>query len=149
PKLKVGILESGVHWIEEVVNRIDLYWRTQSQLGLITSYRGELSPREQWRRQCFVSTTFDANEIALRRTLGVSTMMWGSDFPHIESTYPKSREFLARTFAGVPDEEVDAIVCGNAVAAMGFDLEKLRQTPAARVPWPQQIGETHAEPGSS
>jgi hypothetical protein len=32
-------------------------------------------------------------------------MMWGSDYPHSESTFPRSRKILAEILAGVPDDE--------------------------------------------
>jgi hypothetical protein len=32
-------------------------------------------------------------------------MMWGSDYPHSESTFPQSRKFLAEILKGVPDDE--------------------------------------------
>jgi predicted TIM-barrel fold metal-dependent hydrolase len=63
-------------------------------------------------------------------------MMWGSDFPHVEGTYPSSRRHLAKLFGSVPREEVEAIVGMNAAAMMNFDMEKLGQTAAAKIPWP-------------
>jgi hypothetical protein len=33
---------------------------------------------------------------------GVDNMMWGSDYPHSESTFPQSRKILAEILAGVP-----------------------------------------------
>jgi hypothetical protein len=36
----------------------------------------------------------------------------------------------------VPREEVEAIVGMNAAAMMNFDMEKLGQTAAAKIPWP-------------
>jgi hypothetical protein len=32
-------------------------------------------------------------------------MMWGSDYPHSESTAPQSRKILAEILAGVPDDQ--------------------------------------------
>jgi hypothetical protein len=32
-------------------------------------------------------------------------MMWGSDYPHSESTFPRSRKILAEILARVPDDE--------------------------------------------
>jgi len=32
-------------------------------------------------------------------------MMWGSDYPHSESTFPQSRKILAEILEGVPDDE--------------------------------------------
>ena len=31
--------------------------------------------------------------------------MWGSDYPHSESTFPQSRKILAQILEGVPDDE--------------------------------------------
>ena len=31
--------------------------------------------------------------------------MWGSDYPHSESTFPQSRKILSEILAGVPDDE--------------------------------------------
>jgi predicted TIM-barrel fold metal-dependent hydrolase len=136
PSLRIGILESGAHWIPEVIRQVDFYWNAQTKLGSLNSYRGKLSPLEQWHRQCFVSTTLDARELELRHLLGVSNLMWGSDFPHVEGTYPHTREHLAKLFAGISPGETEAIIGGNAARMMGFDLAKLAQTPAAQAPWP-------------
>jgi predicted TIM-barrel fold metal-dependent hydrolase len=82
----------------------------------LKSYRGEMSPIEQWRRQCFVTSFFAEDEVELRHTLGVRNMMWGSDFPHVEGRYPSARKHLRKIFTGVPREEVEAIVGMNAAA---------------------------------
>jgi predicted TIM-barrel fold metal-dependent hydrolase len=45
-----------------------------------------------------------------------------SDFPHAESTWPKSRDFLARMFAGVPEPDLRKITSENAARLFGFEL---------------------------
>jgi hypothetical protein len=52
--------------------------------------------------------------------------MWGSDYPHHESTYPFSREGLRRAFAGTEPAELQRLLAGNAAAVYGFDLERLQ-----------------------
>jgi hypothetical protein len=42
--------------------------------------------------------------IRLRAVIGVDNMIWGSDYPHSESTFPRSRQILAEILAGVPDD---------------------------------------------
>lgn len=39
--------------------------------------------------------------------------MWGSDYPHQESTWPKSREILEHILKDVPAEEKVKIASGN------------------------------------
>jgi predicted TIM-barrel fold metal-dependent hydrolase len=47
----------------------------------------------------------DAIGIRLRDVIGPDNMMWGSDYPQSESTFPRSRKILAEILAGVPDDE--------------------------------------------
>ena len=51
--------------------------------------------------------------------------MWGSDYPHDEGTYPYTREHLRQRFADASEDELRAIVGGNAAALYGFDLDAL------------------------
>jgi len=53
----------------------------------------------------------------------VETMLWGSDFPHAESTWPKSRDFLDRMFEGVPEPDLRKITSENAARMFGFKLD--------------------------
>jgi hypothetical protein len=62
-----------------------------------------------------------------RHDVGVDRIMWGSDFPHDEGTYPHSREAIAHSFAGIPSDEVARMVGGNAARLYGFDTDALEQ----------------------
>ena len=52
--------------------------------------------------------------------------MWGSDYPHAEGTWPRTRETLAQVFCGVPEAELAAMLGGNAARLYGFDPALLR-----------------------
>jgi predicted TIM-barrel fold metal-dependent hydrolase len=58
-------------------------------------------------------------------------MMWGSDYPHSGSTFPRSRKILAEILARVPDDEQPApepdpgIAAGNTARVYNFDVERL------------------------
>jgi hypothetical protein len=67
----------------------------------------------------------DAIGIRLRDVIGVDNMMWGSDYPHSESTFPQSRKILAEILKGVPDDEQAKIVGGNTARVYGFDVARL------------------------
>ncbi len=51
----------------------------------------------------------------MRHEVGMDRIMWGGDFPHVESEWPNSRKVLAERFAEVPDEEQHKMVAGNAI----------------------------------
>jgi predicted TIM-barrel fold metal-dependent hydrolase len=60
--------------------------------------------------------------VRLRDLIGVDAITWGSDYPHTESTFPRSQQIAAGFLAGVPAEEARAIVAGNAARLYGFEL---------------------------
>ena len=52
--------------------------------------------------------------IRLRDIIGVDTLQWGSDYPHHESTFPRSREILEDILSECTEEEKAKIAGGNA-----------------------------------
>jgi hypothetical protein len=77
-------------------------------------------PSEYVRRQFHVSFQDDPIAIACRHVTGLSTIVWGNDYPHAEGTFGGSRELLAREMAGVPDDERAAMVGGTLGDLLGF-----------------------------
>jgi predicted TIM-barrel fold metal-dependent hydrolase len=57
--------------------------------------------------------------------VGVNQIMWGSDYPHPEGTFPKTWEHYLDRFTGVPEQEVAAILGENAINFYGLDRAKL------------------------
>jgi predicted TIM-barrel fold metal-dependent hydrolase len=49
-------------------------------------------------------------------------MLWGSDYPHAEATFPRSQQFLERMFKGVPDTDLRKITSDNAARMFGFNM---------------------------
>jgi hypothetical protein len=74
----------------------------------------------------------------VRHEIGVDRIMWGTDYPHTEGTYPYTRENLRLSFAGMEPAEIQQLVGGNAAKVYGFDMEKLGEVAA-------RVGPTHAE----
>src|SRR5262249_18356390 len=50
----------------------------------------------------------------LRHVLGAQNLLWSSDYPHPVSTWPKSLAVIEETFEGIPDDERDLMIEGNA-----------------------------------
>ena len=71
-------------------------------------------------------------DIEERDRIGVSKMMWGSDYPHPEGTWPHTSTFLQENFSGFPEEDVRAILGENAVKWYGLNGTALSEI-AARV----------------
>jgi hypothetical protein len=63
--------------------------------------------------------------VPLRKAVGVDKIMWGSDYPHKEASFPFSREAIRLSFADVPQAEIEAMLGRNAAELYGFDYDAL------------------------
>ncbi len=135
PGLRVVFTEEGTGWIPEQLRAMDGFadsMRTTSapaELAYGAQVANSLSllPSEYWRRQCYVGASFmHPAETGIADQIGVNKIMWGSDYPHIESSYPYSEQAIRLTYAGRPADDVARMLAGNAARLFGFDLGKLR-----------------------
>ena len=46
--------------------------------------------------------------------IGVDHILFETDFPHADSTWPRSQELLRKRFAGIPEHEAVMMAGGNA-----------------------------------
>jgi predicted TIM-barrel fold metal-dependent hydrolase len=69
-----------------------------------------------------VFVTFEEDIAGIRTydLIGADRIMWASDFPHSDTTYPHSREAIARHFGQLPADDRRAMVCGNAARLYGL-----------------------------
>jgi predicted TIM-barrel fold metal-dependent hydrolase len=121
PELRIGVIEHELGWIPFFLDRLD-YTYTQRQ-GNARYYRfttAEL-PSELFRRNVFCSFQDDDLGIRERYTIGIDGICWGSDYPHTESTFPRSQQIMAKRLQDVPDDEQRKIVRDNVAAIYGFD----------------------------
>ena len=98
----------------------------------IYRFKDGMVPSDFFRRNVVLSFQEDAIGIRLRDVIGVDNMMWGSDYPHSESTFPQSQKILAEILAGVPDDEQAKIVGGNTARVYGFDVAPVTPSVARR-----------------
>ncbi len=156
PGLRLVLTEQGSGWIPGVLDMLDYYHArlvatatkaraadtAESKFGAGLAESMGKGPSEVWRENCFVGASFmRPHEAALRHRIGLDKIMWGSDYPHDEGTYPYSREGLRAAYAGLPREEIAAMVGGNAARVYGFDLERLGRIAARVGPRVQELDE--------
>ncbi len=108
--------------------------RRSTSFGAEVMSRLSLKPSEYWARQCHVGVELHppARGRACAHAVGVDRIMWGSDFPHREGCWPYSHEHLRLAFAGVPADEVAAMVGGNAAARVRLRSRRARAGRGAR-----------------
>jgi predicted TIM-barrel fold metal-dependent hydrolase len=123
PRLKVGSVEHEVAWIPFFLTQMDYTYTDRPPRGEWHRFKdpGRL-PSDYFPTNCFVSFQEDPVGLRERDVFGTGTLMWGSDYPHTESTFPRSREILAGILADVPLEETRRIVSGSAAELFDFDV---------------------------
>ena len=140
PNLKFVLTEQGTGWIPGGLRSLDWFYRRMMRSGTPESLFGgeiakkmSLTPSEFFARNCYVGASFlRPIECTVRHDIGVDRIMWGSDYPHSEGSWPFSREALRASFADVPEPEVRRMLAGTAAEVYGFDLDMLSDV-AARI----------------
>ena len=132
PNLKFVMTETGSAWLPGLLAQLDGFMSKVNKTGAIGELRfGEnlrlpMLPSEYFARNCWLGVSQPASaDVAMRELIPADRFMWGSDYPHDEGTYPYTREHLRQRFADAGEDEVRAIVAGNAAKLYGFDLDKL------------------------
>ena len=119
PNLNVAVVEHELAWAPYYLRTMDWLY---SELSQTAPYRfqGDAMPSDFFRSNVTMSFQQDDIGIQLRDLIGVQCLTWGSDYPHAESTWPKSREVLDDILSEVPADERRKIVCDNVAGLFGF-----------------------------
>jgi predicted TIM-barrel fold metal-dependent hydrolase len=87
----------------------------------------ELTPSEYWYRHGFVAASMlSKHEAQQRHAIGIHNLMFGSDYPHPEGTWPNTLTVQRYVLGGIPEQELRPILGENAARCFGFDLAKLQ-----------------------
>jgi predicted TIM-barrel fold metal-dependent hydrolase len=128
PGLRVVSVEHEVSWVPHFLDRLDETYTQRTPRGDWYRFADGGLPSDHFRRNVLVSFIEDRLAVPMRAEVGVANLMWGSDYPHTESTFPRSTEIVDALFAGVSDSDRRAITATTARAVYGFDAP-----PEARV----------------
>jgi predicted TIM-barrel fold metal-dependent hydrolase len=159
PGLRLVLTEQGSGWIPGVLDMLEYYHgrlvaaaagkgqTAEAKFGAGLAESMGKGPRAVWQENCFVGASFmRPHEAALRERIGLDKIMWGSDYPHDEGTYPYTREGLRIAYAGLPPAEIAAMAGGNAARVYGFDLGLLAPIAARTGPTVAELEEPLKEP---
>jgi predicted TIM-barrel fold metal-dependent hydrolase len=131
PNLKVVVAENGVQWLPSLVRDMEQFFDTHGGAP-VRSYL-KARPAEYVERHVHLAgSLMQRYEAEMRDEIGVSHIMWGADYPHLEGAVPVHREVLRHIFGGLPETDVRAMLGENAMALWDFDRAAL-EAAAARV----------------
>ena len=122
PNLKYVLTEVGSGWVGEKLRVLE--FKAQDPIFKHFTKDLTLSPTEYFQRNCFLGSSFlPRHEAHFCREIGVDKFMWGSDYPHLEGTWPNTRKALTETFHDFAEGDIRAILGLNAAKVYGFDVD--------------------------
>jgi predicted TIM-barrel fold metal-dependent hydrolase len=150
PNLHFNLIEFSAGWLVSYMGFMDKSFRTgigqdpdwwlgfwddnrspkeQPAMGRLFTINDKwpytLKPSEYIQRQIHVQFADDPTAVKARHITGVSTIMWGNDYPHAEGTFRSSADCIAYNFDDeVSDEDRAAILGGTLADVVRFDKTK-------------------------
>lgn len=121
PDLKLLLTEIRADWIPATLRHLDAVYDAR-RADLPATRR----PSEYWQTNCMAGASFiHRAEVEMRHEIGIETINFGRDFPHPESTWPHTGEWLRDAFAGVPEDEARLLLGENLIRFLGLDRDRL------------------------
>jgi uncharacterized protein len=115
PRLKIVSAENDVAWLPFFLYRIDKY----AARGLAT-VKLPLKPSEYIKRQVYATFINDPVFMNLLDWYPADNIMWSSDYPHGQATFPHSQEYVEQHLSKVPEPERRKLVHDTAAQFYGL-----------------------------
>ena len=122
PRLRVGLVESGIGFVPWLLETMDYAYRAHH--FFVRPQLKEL-PSTYFRRQCFATFQEDHAGLAAVEANGlVDNVLWANDYPHFEGSWPHSAASVERQMAHL----------SNAARAkiLGLNAARIFKLPVAR-----------------
>lgn len=117
--LKISLSEGGIGWIPYFLERAD-FTHEHHSAWTYADFDGR-KPSEIFREHfmtCFIDDRFGLKNL---EEIGEDNVCYECDYPHSDSIWPNSPEYLMRTVEGLSDRQINKITHENALKLFQFD----------------------------
>lgn len=117
PQLRIVLVENEIGWLPFALDQWDYYYRR------LSNYRPmpiREEPSSYFRRQVYATFFRDPLAGRLLDWWGTHNCMWSNDYPHGNTTWPRSRDYIAQHLGTLPDQVQRCLVRGNAEQLYGI-----------------------------
>ena len=124
PELKVVCVEADAGWVPHYMYRMDHAFKRHHN-WLAQGINLSRLPSEYFSENIY--TTFQDDWVAFKMANDMNwrRLMWANDFPHSDSTWPRSQEMLAEQTKNLTSEQTQSILCDNVAQLYNIDLATL------------------------
>jgi predicted TIM-barrel fold metal-dependent hydrolase len=127
PDLHFVFVEVNASWLAWTMDTLDNYYRDFQGYGWVRPILNDV-PSVSIARQVHATFQEDPSALFSVERTGFRPLLWGSDYPHEESTYPHSRESVRRQFSGLSEADARAVLGGTAAELFHFDQSLLEES---------------------
>lgn len=120
PALRIGVVEYELAWIPFFLERMDYTFTQRAARPGWARERLTDLPSHYFRQNVFVSFQEDALGMRDRDLIGLNGLMFGSDYPHTESTFPRSIQILDDVLSELSSTERALVTWKNCARLYGF-----------------------------
>jgi predicted TIM-barrel fold metal-dependent hydrolase len=111
PDLRICMAEGGIGWVAGLLDRLDHMLSYHDMYGTWTS---ELKPSEILQRNFWFCAVEDPSSFDQRERIGTDHILLESDYPHCDSTWPRTQDVIGREIGHLPSADVRKITWENA-----------------------------------
>ncbi|MBV1904510.1 MAG: amidohydrolase [Pseudomonadales bacterium] len=122
PKLKLVVAESDVGWIPHYMTRMDHSAKLNAEDGIIRGL--SKLPSDYVKSNVWGTFQDDVTAYHSMYMMDYKHLLWASDFPHTDSTWPRSRQLIADQTAHLTEEQKQAIFRDNTAGLFNLPAGK-------------------------
>lgn len=127
PDLHVVFVEGGASWLPSLMERMDEGYQ---QHAMFVRPKLSMLPSEFIARQAHATFQHDRAALQTLEITGTQAILWGSDYPHLEGTWPNTQETLEGIFKGTTPEVRAAVTYQNLADLFGLPDAEQAARPA-------------------
>ena len=117
PKLRIVCVEADAGWAPHWMYRMDHYYDRHRYMRATTLSR---KPSEYFREHIYLTFQDDWAAFQTTHLTNPERLMWANDFPHSDSTWPRSQDVLRAQAAHLPQATRDLILHDNVTSLYGL-----------------------------
>ena len=120
PNVQFVMTEGGIGYVPYLLERCDFVWGKHRYWAPF----GDMLPSDIFHRQfsvCAVNESFGLSQESIE-IIGIDNVLWESDYPHSETTWPASQTEAAKSFSRLTPEQIDKISHKNAERIFRFPV---------------------------
>jgi predicted TIM-barrel fold metal-dependent hydrolase len=120
PNLLIAISEGGIGWVPALIDRLEHCFRYRDFTGGWTDEA--LHPVEVLQRNFRFCALDDAAGFAMLDRIGEDIVMVESDYPHADSTWPDTQDYLHQQLGFLPEPVIEKLTWRNASELFRFPI---------------------------